>query len=323
MNSFPPEEHNLQLALVNLNWLLTQQDIANIESLGANAHEQHTQDSLKKLGLHEHQEQLATSLAASGSHFLGNYVERLWQFYLEYTPRYHLIKQGLQIHDSGKTVGEFDFIVHDSANNTYVHQELAIKFYLGLPCQDQTRWFGPQNIDRLDKKTTHLRDRQLRLSQNPIAQEALGKLGIDQISAECIIKGRLFLPYDAQLAKAITYADKNTESLEKGLWLRFQEFETWLAKQAIDQRYHILQKRQWMSLDLNHHFSESLDANRLIECIRDDITLDARSIMIAVEPKPNAASNPFHFFVVPDDWAEKAYASIEGIGEEPPNPRHP
>ncbi len=320
MNSFPSEKNNLQLALTNLDWLLTQQDIADVESLGAISHQQYKQEDLQTLQLDRHKDALASALAAPGSHFLGNYVERLWQFYLQHNPRYRIIKQGLQIHDKGRTLGEFDFIVHDKTSNCYVHQEIAIKFYLGLPCRANTLWFGPQNIDRLDKKTSHLRDHQLTLNQNPVAAKALEKLGITKLNTECMIKGRLFLPHDTKLRNAITYTDKNTKSLVKGSWFKYDEFQQWISQQAPEQNYHILQKKQWLSLDLNQQFSSSIDAKTLIERIQDDILIDTRSVMIATEPASNQDTRKEHFFVVPNNWDENAYHSV---GETPLNPRQP
>lgn len=314
MDTFLLQEDRLQLAYANLEWLLAQPDIANIEALGAKTHAAHQTQELESLDLHARSKDLEQILAAPGSHFLGNYVERLWRFYLDHNPRYQVIKQSLQVHGEGQTIGEFDFIVYDEKCGSAIHQELAIKFYLGLPCSTQTLWFGPRNTDRLDIKTSHLRSHQLQLSKDPAAKAALHEIGVKDLTSECIIKGRLFLPFNESLRAAITYTDDKTASLQKGLWFRFQEFESWLVQQPAEQKYHVLQKKQWMSLNIECGFSTGLDAKALLESIRENITQDARSIMVALESESELANDTTHLFIVPDDWANKAYDSIS----EPP-----
>ena len=75
-------------------------------------------------------------LADNTSGRLGIYFERLWQFFLQQDPQVELLAHNLPIHDSGRTLGEFDCLYHCHQRQCDVHLELAVKYYLGYPPSD-------------------------------------------------------------------------------------------------------------------------------------------------------------------------------------------
>ena len=105
-----------------------------------------------------------------------------------------LIARNLQIFDdSGKTLGELDFVVYDSRVRKHLHIELAVKFYLGV--QDGRTWQfpGPDPRDNWDQKLQRMRSHQFQLVATPEARSMLHeKFGIREIGTQHLIYGRLF-----------------------------------------------------------------------------------------------------------------------------------
>jgi uncharacterized protein len=153
-------------------------------------------------GFHEHllqldqaPEPLLDTLARRTDRRLGRYFETLWHYWLAHNPRYRLLHANLPVRAGGRTLGEFDLIVADRHSGKTLHWEMALKFYLGQPDTAQAaNWWGPARRDRLDLKTGHLLQHQLRLSEQPQAQALLSSHGIHIDEKWVIMKGRLFYP---------------------------------------------------------------------------------------------------------------------------------
>lgn len=67
------------------------------------------------------------------SHLLGIYYESLWQYILRHSEDYQLLACNLQVQDNHQTLGEYDLILKSLRQEVFIHRELAIKYYLGLP----------------------------------------------------------------------------------------------------------------------------------------------------------------------------------------------
>lgn len=134
-------------------------------------------------------------LAKLGSRRLGLYYERLWQFALRHAPGIELLAANLAIREGGLTLGELDVLLRD-ADGVH-HLELAIKLYLGPPSggHDTQAWLGPGCHDRLGAKLAHLAQHQLPMSRGAHSQQALARLGAQQVQAHmwlgaiCSIRG--------------------------------------------------------------------------------------------------------------------------------------
>jgi hypothetical protein len=129
---------------------------------------------------------------------LGVYFEKLITFWFEQSPDHELLYHGLAIRQStapsdarespnspqkqnqitnvqngNTTLGECDFLVFDKLNQRIQHWEVAVKFYLGVPHEQDIVWLGPNLKDRLDKKIRHTLAHQLPLSGTREATEAI------------------------------------------------------------------------------------------------------------------------------------------------------
>jgi len=197
------------------------------------------------------QPEFAAHLEKRKSHFLGAYFEHLWLFYLKHSPRYELIASNLQVNEQGKTIGEFDIIAFDKHEQRYLHQELAIKYYLGhnQPQESETRWIGPQSVDRLDIKMGKLINQQLRLSENVAAKNVLQNLDIKQVEPQLLIKGCLFQRRQNNAPnQAYERPDYVDPEHVQATWLPFKELATELGhEQSPHDYWKVLEKPEWLA----------------------------------------------------------------------------
>lgn len=135
------------------------------------------------------QTQLRTDIGTPKSHFIGPLFETLWCHYIKHSRRYELVARNIQLNDSSKTIGELDLIAYDHETEQWLHQELAIKFY--LHDSEQDLWIGPNAIDRLDLKLQKF-EQQLSLSHHPQLSKHLPNLDLSKLRSEVVLKGMLF-----------------------------------------------------------------------------------------------------------------------------------
>jgi len=132
-------------------------------------------------------------IAARPTRRLGHHFESLIAFWLAYLPGMQIIASNLQVKDSQRTLGEYDFLLRDASADIY-HWEAAVKFYLqAKPQAEQHAFIGPGAQDRLDLKLDRVFNRQLKLGYTPTGREAFPP-GIALNKAQAFIKGYLFYP---------------------------------------------------------------------------------------------------------------------------------
>lgn len=308
-----------ELALRNLSWYLSQEDLIKAEALGSHTH---IVSNAIDSDSHNYSEQLLERLGQSPSHFLGSYVEQLWRHYLETSPRYQLLDHNLQIHGNGKTLGEFDFIVSDKVTGQFLHQEIAAKFYLGLPAPDQQSclWFGPNNIDRLDIKAAHLATKQLHLSDLEAARIELRSRNIDKVTTQCILRGRLFLPWNQALRQQCLEMDKLTRHSQKDIWMTFSELRDYATMNAKDAQFWLLEKQQWLSLFT--HNNTGMGYEEILPKLKPLVINEHRGVMLKTKQqgKTGILNDETALFIVPDDWQQSRYDSLGTSSEKPRQP---
>lgn len=258
-----------------------------------------TLDADTLLNKHSNQElnaRLSQHLTQGKSHFLGPYFEQLWSFYLQHHPDYNLIAENLQVHGKSKTLGEFDFIVQDVKSGRFLHQELAIKFYLGHEQDGKAYWIGPQTVDRLDKKMAHLLNHQLRLSEMPEAKAVLHALGIDKIETQLLIKGYLFQPAHLQRIPLPENINANHNS---GLWLPKSLFLNELTEGKYQTCYwQILNKLEWLSEQCHPSPERTFSSQNL----QSHLDFSRPILLSRIEYDNNKPIELEKLFVVSDDW---------------------
>ncbi len=204
---------------------------------------------------------------------LGHQAERFFQLLLEATPDFELILSNIQIHELGnKTIGEFDFILRDPANQV-MHVELAYKHYLFDPEMAREEvlagWIGPNRKDRLMDKMGKLNTRQFPLLFHELAKPILAQhaLNSDVIQQHLCLKAKLYVPYFYNNLEADdAFRDLNLDSSINsaaiaGYWLRMQDLKT---DQFADARFYLLPKWNWFlrpdSNSIADYFFGSLDS---------------------------------------------------------------
>ena len=153
---------------------------------------------------------------------LGHLYEDALAALLQASPRYTLLEQGLQLQkDRHQTVGELDFLLRDHDSGSLIHLELAVKFYLALPCPEKGLLLpGPNARDNYYKKLERMRSHQLTLIRRH--RDLLpSQYSSEPIETRQLVIGCLFDHIDAS---APALAEYMHPALRRGLWVRQSEF---------------------------------------------------------------------------------------------------
>ena len=231
------------------------------------------------------------------------------------------------------TLGELDFVWRDRQSGCVHHWELAVKLYLYLPGPDDgqahlERFVGLQRRDTLALKAAKLGQRQLPLSRQPQAVQALGVV-VDRAAA--LFKGWLFYPLagagwqDYQEPAAATRRRLNPAHA-KGWWLTLSAFMRHLPAQATagsQLRWRIVPRLQWLSAQYTAH-ADTLDGADLAVRLREYFDAEggpaatghARPGLLVAALAPTQAPSGLdapHYreihrgFVVADGWGEAGF----------------
>ncbi|WP_020406625.1 DUF1853 family protein [Hahella ganghwensis] len=257
------------------------------------------------------------------SRFLGPYFETLWKFLIEHSQSHDLIAHGLQVMKNRQTLGEFDFLLREQAGTQVIHQEVAVKYYLGVRLPKPTgtsataeategsigsmkassAWFGPNSIDRLDLKLHKLLEQQIHLSDHPESIEALAHLGIlTPPSKQILMKGYLFQP----LNQSLTYPPHAHPKAAFGEWLPVCDLNK--IRTTSDQ-WVALPKLKWLS----RAHCDNRDVLSFEELQTQVHEADGRPILIAAmkESGKNILEEKQRYFIVSDQWEGKAIESLQ------------
>ena len=217
---------------------------------------------------------------------LGLVFESLWHFFLDQDSDTELLANNLPVRNArGRTLGEFDILYRDHAQQQTFHLELAVKFFLATRPGDipLSAWLGPNSADRLDRKLARLEQHQLSLSNTLEGIQTLSNIGIDSCQPQLRMAGILFYPQGNIATTAGLNKDHPT-----GAWLSCQQF---LA------RYNEAERKQWRLLEKPNWLSADYTQTR---------TLD-QAMLLAAE-RPQMLINPTleRRFVVPECWPQAA-----------------
>ena len=153
---------------------------------------------------------------------LGRRIERFFEFYINQSKKYDLIKSNLQIIKDKKTLGELDFIIYDRKAQKYLHIEQIYKFYLYDPSlsNEIDRFIGPNQNDTLSKKIAKLKDQQFPILFKDETKEYLEDIDLNNIEQKVCFKGNIYVPMDFQ-GKDIPIINN---SCIKGFYVIYEEF---------------------------------------------------------------------------------------------------
>ncbi|WP_299732891.1 DUF1853 family protein [uncultured Endozoicomonas sp.] len=255
----------------------------------------------------EQHEALASRLIEKGNPLLGMFYETLWQFLLDELPNTQLLAHNRQVNqviDGRKTtLGEFDLIYRHQQR--VFHRELAVKFYLGVPDQDNSeddspwnQWVGPGLKDRLDRKMNHLLQHQVTLGETTAGRESFKALNArGSLEKEALIQGRLFYPLSSY-GHCPAPQFSNPEHL-KGTWLTVNELHSW-AQLKDGYEFQLPAKREWLNeTPLSTLYSHNELQHRLSDLKQPLYVLACHQSLPL----------PLHVFIVPDHWPTKALSA--------------
>ncbi|SDX19677.1 DUF1853 family protein [Marinobacter mobilis] len=246
-------------------------------------------------------EPLLDALSRSQSYRLGHYFEELYHFLLTWLLEWPVLARNAAIRsDQGSTLGELDFVVQNPVTNQFEHHEIAVKFYLGVPEHQGTRWFGPNPNDRLDLKTDRMLSHQLTMSQRPETRRVLAACGVSEtIHPVLFMPGYLFHPIAPALPEP-PLADWINPRHERGGWLYHSQLD------LFDTRHWTpLQKPHWLG-----NFRQAMATpGELTEQSLSQVALSGRPALFAKMgkcPQGNGLREVERWFVVPDHWPGRA-----------------
>ena len=245
-------------------------------------------------------------------HLLGIYYETLWHYLLDQHPAIHTLARNLQVQKADhSTLGEFDLIYNNLNTGITTHLELAVKFYLGIPEPLQHtnsshwhQWVGPGLKDRMDRKLHQLLSHQIRLARTPEGAAAVASLGVTRLSRTICLQGYLFYPIHGYCPPP---QNCNPDHL-KGYWIAESMLNDWLEQQPSGLYYFRPAKLRWLA---SLHESESQKKNDKSSLLQSLAGIREPQLIIACAEEANGYNEQYRFFVVPDDWQQRAELASE------------
>ncbi len=187
-----------------------------------------------------------TKLTVPDNLSLGRRIERFFEFYMNQSKNYDLIKSNIQIIKDKETLGELDFLLYDKRAKKYLHIEQIYKFYLYNPSlpNEIDRYIGPNQNDTLAKKLTKLKNKQLPLLFKDETKKYLNGINTNTIEQKVCFKGNIYVP--------MSFQNKNipiiNNSCIKGFYINYEEF---LKQKHFKEYEYFLPKRNDWIIDSN------------------------------------------------------------------------
>ncbi len=174
---------------------------------------------------------------------LGKRIEGFFEFYIQQSTNYDLIKSNIQIINNNETLGELDFLLYDKRAKKYLHVEHIYKYYLyDDSCENEIdRFIGPNRDDTFAKKIAKLKDKQLPLLYKNETQTYLDAIDTNAIEQKVCFKGNIYVPRHL-LGKDIPIINN---ACIRGFYINHETFLE--QKQFRDYEYFLPQREDWVS----------------------------------------------------------------------------
>lgn len=191
---------------------------------------------------------------------LGRIAEDLLARYISSCEELELVHRGLAIRESGRTLGEIDFIVQTPSG--LEHWELAIKFYLlDLTSRE---FIGPNGKDRLHLKVEKMLNHQLPLGRHPRVTELCDLQGKEPLTSHSLVKGRLFYPRSDESGRS-DFDHQIFPQKDDGIWVcesKLTELEKEWSREG--KKFSTIGREAWLSRDLNVDHLSNQDREPLV-----------------------------------------------------------
>ena len=127
---------------------------------------------------------------------LGKRVELFFEFYINNSKNYKILKKNIQIIKDKVTLGELDFIIKNLQTKKIIHIELIYKYYI-IKNNEQNeikKYIGVNNHDTLFHKTNKLKNKQFIMLKHEQTKLLLHDLPIYEIKQKVCFLANIFLP---------------------------------------------------------------------------------------------------------------------------------
>lgn len=171
---------------------------------------------------------------------LGHLVEKIVSELIKNSTNYKALYENIQLIEDKKTIGEIDFILEEKGTKTFIHMELAYKFYLwdpSLSMEPINNWIGPNRNDSLKEKLEKTKSKQFPLLYHHVAKETFNTIEIDEVSQVLCLLVSLFVPYEYKGSLSPFY-----EKAIKGYYLKFESF---MYLDNSEKAYYLPTKKEW------------------------------------------------------------------------------
>jgi len=285
--------------LRDLAWVLNSPHLLSERTGVACAKEIHRDDDAKNewlLALDKQPEALLSYCSQTNHQRLGGYFEALLKFTLQQSSDVALLLNNWVVRDGKETLGECDFIFRDLRRQQIHHWEVTVKFYL----YHQGHFFGTNVRDRLDIKYRRLRDHQLKLPQRPLVKALLkNQFGIEQLDSSVFFKGYLFYPLGFEGDQSNMLADDHL----RGSWCHLPQLAEWCGRQALDCRYCMVPRLQWLSACFRKDESGVLDFLALSQVLSECFQLRPQGqLVVALKQGDYGWCEVARCMVVEEGW---------------------
>ncbi|MBZ2167569.1 DUF1853 family protein [Marinobacter sp. F4216] len=225
---------------------------------------------------------------------LGYYFEQLYEVLLTDLLGWQVLLKNLQIQSEGRTLGELDFVVHNTTDDRIEHHEIAIKYYLSVPNGNgDAKWFGPNARDRLDLKRDLLINHQSRRTEEPEGIETLAMHGIKgPLPCRLFMPGYLFYPLGEFLNPP---SDAPADHL-RGWWVYARDAETMDTSHWIE-----LRKPHWVGPWRQNQPPSPDDTNERLNSV-DELRVPRLFAELEQDQTRGEWREVRRIFVVPQTW---------------------
>lgn len=251
-----------------------------------------------KIALKTHLEDLDKSpkplldfLASKNTHRLGHYFEALVYYWLSVSKRFEILTSNHPLRNTkGITKGEVDLIVKDTKTAKIEHWELAVKFYLALPTENETLFIGPNANDFLHLKLKKLVEHQCEILKMEGGIQLLTDLNIQEANPRLFVKGALYYHPKMDSSNSATINPEHN----KGWWIYYKEAQEFLQD---DCQFLLLHKKDWLSSVSQNE--KLLSKSDCLALLKSELKDSPRSLYLACFKNGELQSTGF---VVHNNW---------------------
>ena len=220
---------------------------------------------------------------------LGHLYEQALYSLICTSDKLECVAHNLQIFDENKkTLGELDYVLFEQQSQSYIHLELAVKFYLAKEINGKWVYPGPDARDNWHRKLERMQNHQFILPQSIEAKKLLkNSFDIDHIETQQLIYGCLFFPMNSNKKH---YPEGVSRDCRFGKWLFVRQWKDYFDD--VESVYAIPKALWPVEIRNNNlHLYDKISTNDLIQKGRE------RCTMFFI----NTSTEPV--FIVPDNWA--------------------